>query len=156
MAESSHIVCFVLIMSTNIIKLVVITLAILLAGCATVRQEDLDAWIGQPVVSLESHPVFLSVPVVKTQVPDGTEIWNYVNGLNIGHCSGGGNIYAGKIDFATYNKFANCIQKFPACNNIFYIRNGKVMKYTPIGTGGANCYTNEKLQPGFNSTTNIQ
>ena len=49
---------------------------------SSVRQADLDAWVGQPVVALEVHPIFLTVPVVKTQASDGTEIWNYVNGSN--------------------------------------------------------------------------
>jgi hypothetical protein len=29
------------------------------------------------------------------------------------------------------------------CNNIFYIRDGRVVKYNPVG----NCYTDESLQP---------
>ena len=130
--------------------------ALVMSGCATVRQADLDAWVGQPVVALETHPIFLTIPAVKTQASDGTEIWNYVNGANLGHCSGGGSIYGGKLDYAAYNKFSNCIQRFAACNNIFFIRDGKVIKYTPIGTGGAHCYTTEQLQPGFSGATNIR
>lgn len=45
-----------------------------LSGCATVRQVDLDAWVGQPVSALETHPIFITVPVVKTTASDGTEI----------------------------------------------------------------------------------
>ncbi|MDO9504894.1 hypothetical protein, partial [Hydrogenophaga sp.] len=45
---------------------ITLTLLIALAGCATVRQADLDAWVGQPIVALETHPVFLTIPVVKT------------------------------------------------------------------------------------------
>lgn len=50
---------------------------LLTVGCATVRQADvrqvdLDAWVGQPVVALKTHPIFLTLPVVKTQASDGT------------------------------------------------------------------------------------
>jgi len=137
-------------------RVLILATAFSLAGCATVRQEDLNAWVGQPVAALETHPVFITIPVVKTQASDGTEIWNYVNGANIGTCSGGGEITSKKVDYATYSKFSSCMQRFAACNNIFFIRDSKVMKYTPIGTGGAACYTNEKVQPGFSGATNFQ
>ena len=126
-----------------------------LVGCATVRQVDLDAWVGKPVIALETHPFFLTVPVVKTQVSDGTEIWNYVNGGNIGSCSGGGTVYGKKLDFGAYNQFATCVQRFAACNNIFYIKNGSVLRYTPVGTGGMSCYTTEALQPNYRGTMNV-
>jgi hypothetical protein len=138
-------VAFMLLVATSMI-----------CGCASVRQADLDAWVGQSVVALETHPIFLTVPVVKTQASDGTEIWNYVNGANLGQCSGGGSIYSGTVDYATYSKFSSCVQRFTACNNIFFIRDGRVTKYTPIGTGGARCYTTEQLQPGFSGATNIR
>jgi len=128
----------------------------MICGCLSVRQADLDAWVGQPVVALETHPIFLTVPVVKTQASDGTEIWNYVNGSNLGQCSGGGSIYSGTVDYATYSKFSSCVQRFAACNNIFFIRDGRVTKYTPIGTGGMRCYTTEQLQPGFSGAANIR
>jgi hypothetical protein len=56
---------------------------------------------------------------------------------------------------ATYNTFASCMQSFPACNNIFYINNGIVTQYTPIGTGGAKCFTDERTRPGFSGPTNL-
>jgi len=57
---------------------------------------------------------------------------------------------------ATYNSFSNCMQKFAACNNIFYIKNGVVERYSAIGTGGAKCYTNETMRPGFSGSANIR
>ena len=136
-------------------KNLVYVVAVLLAGCA-VRQVDLDAWVGQPVLALETHPVFLTIPVVKTQASDGTQIWNYVNGANVGQCAGASSIFGTTVDYATYAQFSTCMQRFAACNNIFFIRDGKVLKYTPIGTGGVRCYTNEKLQPGFSGAANIR
>ncbi|MCG3189355.1 MAG: hypothetical protein LKCHEGNO_01715 [Burkholderiaceae bacterium] len=127
-----------------------------LLGCATVRQVDLDAWVGQPVVALETHPVFITVPVVKTVASDGTQIWNYVNGAHIGQCAGGGSVWGSTINYAAYSQFASCMQRFAACNNIFYIRDGKVLRYTPVGTGGGRCYTTEALQPQSRGPTNIR
>lgn len=122
-------------------------MALVITGGCSVRQVDLDAWVGQPILALEMHPVFITIPVVKTTASDGTEIWNYVNGVSVGTCTGGGNIYGGSVDYATYTAFSNCVQRSGACNNIFYIRAGKVIKYTPVGSGGVRCYTTEKLQP---------
>ncbi|MBN1903503.1 MAG: hypothetical protein JW927_00235 [Deltaproteobacteria bacterium] len=135
-----------------------IVLIVFLSSCAIpkVRQIDLDAWVGQPVVALETHPIFLTMQVVKTVASDGTQIWNYVNGKNFASCTGGGTIYNNTIDFASYSKFTRCMQQFAACNNIFHIKDGVVQSYTPIGTGGASCYTNESAQPHFRGATNIQ
>ena len=131
--------------------------AVTLFGCATVRQADLDSWVGQPVSRLETHPLFLTIPVVKTQASDGTEIWNYVNGANVGMCFGGGNINTSmNINYAAYSSFNNCISRFGACNNIFYIKDGYVTRYTPIGSGGVRCYTDETVRPGHSNPTNYR
>jgi hypothetical protein len=135
-----------------------ILITCILSACVfgRVRQQDLDAWAGQPVVALEKHPIFLTMPVVKTRASDGTEIWNFVNGRNISSCSSSGTIYGRVVDSATYSHFSNCMQNIGACNNIFYIHNGVVERYTPVGSGGVRCMTNESLQPAFNGQTNYQ
>lgn len=130
-------------------------LAFVVASCATVRQEDLQSWVGRPVDELDKHPVFLTLQVVRTRTADGTEIRNYVNGRNTVSCSDGGMVTAGYLDTASYSRFSSCMQSFPACNNIFYIKNGVVTQYSPIGTGGAHCCTNEKLRPGFTGSGNF-
>ena len=56
----------------------------------------------------------------------------------------------------TYSQFTNCMQTFAACNNIFYIKDGVVTQYSPIGTGGMRCYTNEQLRPGFVGAADIR
>lgn len=130
-----------------------------IAACAPirqVRQVDLDAWAGQPVVALETHPVFITMPVVKTVASDGTEIWNYVNGADLGACSSSGSVWGTTLSYAAYSKFTSCITRFAACNNIFYIREGQVIRYTPVGSGGMRCYTTEQLQPQFRGPTNIR
>lgn len=136
-------------------KILLLCCALTLASCV-VRPEDQAAWVGVPVVNLDKHPVFLTMPVVKTKASDGTEIRNYVNGRNIGSCTGGGSVFAGTIDFASYNSFSSCMSSFAACNNIFYIKNGRVEAYTPIGSGGARCYTDERTQPSFRGATDFR
>ena len=126
------------------------------AGCTAVHQEDLDAWAGRPVSDLEKHPVFLTMRVVRTTASDGTEIRDYVNGRNIAECSTGGTVFAGQVDFASYNNFTSCVQRFAACNNIFYVKNGIVERYSPIGTGGTRCYTDPSTRPGFAGAANIR
>lgn len=130
--------------------------ALLLCACATVHQEDLDAWRGRPVSDLEKHPIFLTLPVVRTVASDGTEIRDYVNGRNVAECSGGGTMFSGQVQFATYSNFVNCMQTFAACHAIFYIKNGIIDHVSGVATGGMRCYTNESMRPGFSGVANIR
>ena len=131
-------------------------LLLLFAGCATVHQEDLDAWAGHPVSDLEKHPILMTFPVVRTTVTDGTEIRDYVNGKTVSQCSGGGTVFAGYVSMATYNGFTNCMQNFAACHGIFYIKNGIIDHVSAIGTGGMRCYTDATLRPTFSGSANIR
>jgi hypothetical protein len=140
-------------------KMLAVLVCCVLGGCSLfyeVRQEDLDAWAGQPVLALEKHPVFLTMPVIKTRASDGTEIWNFVNGRNVSVCSSSGSVFGRVVDSTTYSQFSNCMQRVQACNNIFFITNGVVERYTPVGSGGVRCYTNEALQPHHSQQTNYQ
>lgn len=125
----------------------------LIGGC--VSKQDLDSWQGIPVVELDKHPFFLTVPVVRTIASDGTEIRNYVNGQNVASCSGGGQIFKSTVDMASYSGFSSCMQKFQACNNIFYIKDGRVQQYIASGSGGAICVTDESMRPGFRGSKNF-
>jgi hypothetical protein len=79
---------------------------------------------------------------VRTMTADGTEIRNDVNEAAVGSCGGSGSVFSGGfVNSATYSQFSSCVARFAACNNIFYIKSGHVLRYTPIGTGGAHCYT---------------
>ncbi len=117
-----------------------------LTGCS-VRQKDLDAWVGQPVEALDTQPFFLTLPMVKTFTQSGVEIRNYINGRNIGHCFGSSYIYGATFNSANYNSFSNCVSGFAACNNIFYIKNEKVIEYAPTGSGGMRCMTDDRVLP---------
>jgi hypothetical protein len=141
-------------------------LSFALMGCASVHQEDLDPWQGVPVATLETHPIFVTMPMVRTMASDGTEIRMYVNGANVSACGGGGGVriapqqqrgrFSGMLDTASYTAYSNCVQKFAACRAIFYIKGDRIDHVTLIGTGGARCYTNESVRPGFKGSTNIQ
>lgn len=113
-----------------------------LAGCATVRQQDLDAWVGMPVEALETHSFFITVPVYKTRTDGGIEIWNYANGADVSSCFG--NSYGFSSGrYVNANTFATCSSERIVCNNIFYIKDKRILEYKPTGR----CYTNETVQP---------
>jgi hypothetical protein len=124
-------------------------LAASLIGCATVHPEDTEAWVGQPVALLEKHPLFLTMQVVKTRASDGTEIWNYVSGRDISTCSQDGTIFGRPVSWATYSGFANCTSRFAACNNIFYIKDGRVQRVVVMASGGAQCSTDKRFLPTY-------
>lgn len=134
----------------------ILSALLLVAACATVRDQDLAAWEGRPVSDLEKHPVFLTMRLVRTQASDGTQIWNYVNARNVGSCSSGGGIFAATVDYATYNRFTSCMSGVAACNNIFYVKDGIVERYTPVGSGGMHCYTDDRMRPGYTGSTNYR
>ena len=127
-------------LNTTFLAIAMVTLA----GCATVRKQDLDAWVGMPVEALDTHSFFITLPMVRTVTSSGIEIRNYPNKRNIGQCFGLGGVNANAyLNSATYNSFSTCAGGLVGCDNIFYIKNGVVVEYAPTGR----CYTNETLQP---------
>lgn len=119
-----------------------IAVVFLLAGCATVRQQDLDAWVGVPVEALDTHSFFITVPMFRTRTDSGIEIRNYANGRDVAQCFG--NASASRAgNFVNANAFTTCSSGRIVCNNIFYIKDGKVIEYAPTGR----CYTDETVQP---------
>ncbi len=114
----------------------------LLSACATVRQQDLDAWVGMPVEALDTQTFFITVPMYKTFTESGLEIRNYANGRVVATCLGNmGGFINGNLVTAT--SFSTCSNRGVVCNNIFYIKNGKVLEYAPTGR----CYTKSFVQP---------
>ena len=123
-------------------------LVILLSGCMatkkTVRPQDVNAWKDIPVEELDIHSFFITLPVIKTKTESGIEIRVYPNKVNYGTCFSNGNINgSGYMKFAQFNSFQNCSSKLVGCDNIFYIKNKKVLEYKPVG----NCFTDESVQP---------
>ena len=130
------------------VSLAVLLMASLL-GCATVHPEDTEAWVGQPVTVLEKHPLFLTMPVVKTRASDGTEIWNYVSGRDVSSCSQNGALFGRRVTWGTYTGFVDCTSRFQACNNIFYIKDSRVQRVVVMPSGGALCSTDQRFLPGY-------
>lgn len=112
------------------------------AGCATVRQEDLDAWVGAPVEALDTHSFFVTIPMIRTHTESGIEIRNYANGRDVAQCLGNATAY-GNGGFVNANAFSTCSNNRIVCNNLFYIKDGKVVEYAPTGR----CKTAAFLQP---------
>jgi hypothetical protein len=140
-------------MRTSVKKILILTAAWIVAGCG-VRHEDQAAWVGVPVAELEKHPVFITMRLVRSRTTDGTEILNYVNGTISTNCAGIGALDSGFINFSIYQQFVSCQSRQRACNNIFYVRDGRVTSYVPVGSGGARCYTSDELKPGFRGSIN--
>ncbi len=124
----------------------------LLGGCVGTRsplvnQSDLDAWVGVPVIALDTHSLFLTVPMVKTMTDSGVEIRNYVNKRGVSSCGGSGfgtlNLPGSTLSYSNFNAFQNCTSGMVGCDNIFYILDGKIIEYKPVGR----CYTNEAVRP---------
>ena len=119
-----------------------VTLVAFAAACATVRQQDLDSWVGKPVEALDTHSLFITVPVYRTVTASGIEIRNYANGGDVVSCfSTAGAANTGT--FVNANAFTTCSSGRIVCNNIFYIKDGKVLEYAPTGR----CFTDERVQP---------
>lgn len=128
----------------NITKALVVGAAVMtLVGCETVRQQDLVAWEGVSVQALDTHPVFVSMPMYKTMAENGMEIRNYVNSESTEQCFASGGARHGSGKHVRYDEFISCSENKIVCNNIFYVQAGKVVRYAPTG----NCYTDDSVRP---------
>lgn len=118
--------------------------AAMISSCAgmLVRQQDLDAWVDIPVEALDTHSFFITVPMIRTRTESGIEIRNYANGRNFASCSatGSANLSGNWINSKS---FSNCSSEWVGRNNLFYIKDGKVIEYAPSGR----CYTDSSVQP---------
>jgi len=129
-------------------KIFITILAVTLSGCATmlpkpeVRQQDIDAWINVPVEALDTHSIFLTIPMIRTMTASGIEIRNYRNGINVSSCSSSGDASISD-SWVKSEAFSNCSSNWHGCNNIFYIKENLVIDYAPTG----NCFTDERAQP---------
>lgn len=125
-------------------KLIMMCSALALAGCAgmSVRQPDLDAWVNMPVEALDTHSLFITIPMYRTITASGIEIRNYANGAEVSSCFSNASASGGK-QYVNATQFTNCTSDKVVCNNIFYIKGGKVLEYAPTGR----CYTDDTVRP---------
>lgn len=113
----------------------VLTVFTMLAAAGCVREQDLAAWEGKPVYLLDTHPFFSTLPMHRSIAADGTEVRNYANTATVSSC--------GVNAYSPYGITGSCVERTNGCNNIFYIRNGTVLRYAPTGR----CRTAAFLQP---------
>lgn len=128
--------------NTLAIAAAVATLSLTACANMQVRQPDLDAWVGAPVEALDTHSLFVTMPVSRSMSSDGIEVRNYVNSKEVASCF---TSTSGKHS-GSYQKssaFTTCSNSKLVCNNIFYIKDGKVLEYAPTG----NCFTNDSVKP---------
>ncbi len=104
----------------------------------SVKQEDLNAWKGVDLIELETHPLFTTLPFTKRLLSDDSELHIFNNSrtasvncnhdkfLNTTSCSGGDTI---------------------TCSNQFFVKNGKVIEYRPVGKCYTDCSTRPKSKP---------
>lgn len=78
----------------------------------------------------------------RTVTDNGIEIRNYANGVDVANCFGTAGASRSR-NFINANAFTTCSSGRIVCNNIFYIKDGKVIEYAPTGR----CYTDETVQP---------
>ena len=79
-----------------------------LVGCMKgVQEEDLTSWVNQPVSLLDTHPLFMTVPMERRFSNDGVEIRNYRNGRTVSSCSGNTNF---NVNSGYANSYANCFE----------------------------------------------
>jgi len=102
----------------NLLLKIFLTLSLVSCSAIMIDQKVLDAWIGAPVEFLDSHSFFASLPVSKTYTENGVEIRNYKN-----------------------RKWINGTSV--TCNNMFYIKDKKVLEYVLVGR----CKTMPSLVP---------
>ncbi|MBU3607538.1 hypothetical protein [Polynucleobacter nymphae] len=122
-------------------KIIALLLTLFLVGCGSVRQQDLDAWVGVPVEALDTQSFFLTLPMIKTVTDSGVEIRVYPNKRAIGGCGS-----FGTVSYSAFQSFQTCSSQLVGCDNIFYIKNKKIIEYKPVGK----CMTDERVRPESN------
>jgi hypothetical protein len=123
---------------------IAIALSSLVSGCAepTVRQQDLDAWVGMPVEALDTQTLFMTMRMVRNKSEDGIETRNYASGRDFASCAGSES--AGAVGaYISAEAFSSCVGGWAGCNNLFRIKDGRVVDYAPTGS----CTTNASVLP---------
>lgn len=110
----------------------------------SVRQADLDSWIGIPVEELVTHPIYSVMPLEKTELPDGKVLMNYRNTLpeiRGANCK-------------TKNDKTKCVETATAprgCLNQFIIKAGVIERAMAQPFGNVRCFTDCRYRPASRS-----
>ena len=131
----------------NLLPRIILLLALGYGGIScspvpTVQSQDYSNWTGMSVEFLDDHPFFNAVPMFRTKTGSGTEIRNYAYGYDFGECftKAGATIFG---DFVHEDEFIFCSSSRIICNNIFYIKEEKILEYAPTGR----CGSDKRVQP---------
>lgn len=127
---------------------VVLVIAVSLGACndnylGGVRDSDRVAWQRVPIIEVERHPLFSTLPRDEKKLSDGSELWDFANcaaGKAPTNCKTGENPVSGGLA-TTCTGGANYTT---CCHNQFLVRAGFVEEYRPIG----NCVTDCTTRPG--------
>jgi hypothetical protein len=108
-----------------------------------VRSVDVESWKGVPLIELEKHAFFSTLPIEKKRLSDGSELWDHAScgtDKTDTKCTSSKD-YSGDVN-------TNCSggqEVKSCCHHQFIVREGHIEEYRPIG--GA-CYTGCGRRPG--------
>ncbi len=128
-------------------KAILITLLLLIASCAgySVRQEDVDAWKGVDSDELFTHPKFSTLPRTKQTLKLGVELYNFTNSIpqkNDIDCTRRLNAFGDQDIRCTGGEDYEI-----TCNHQFFVKDGKVLRYRPIGSCRTTCSSRPSSKP---------
>jgi hypothetical protein len=103
----------------------------------------MDAWVGQPVEVLDSNPSLSTLPMTTTNIAGGVEVRAYSDRRTVQDCSGSASVAS------VYGSKGQrpCAHLVLGCDNLFYIRDGRVLQYVPTPVGATSCSTSELVLP---------
>jgi hypothetical protein len=136
----------------HLIAIVGVSLAVL--GCAPakkpaapaarVRAADVESWAGVPVIELETHAVFSTLPRETRPLSDGSEMWVFKacrSAKTDVRCRSAGTAFGNSAVGAANCSGGDTVEN--CCHNQFIVKDGAVASYRPTGT----CWTDCRARP---------
>lgn len=129
---------------------VLAVVGVVLVACGgaqpTIRQADLDAWKGAPLVELETHSMFSTMARKTQPLSDGGELWTYSvceRWRTDTRCTAVGNSGWAVVNCNGGQVGERC------CHNQFYVKDKIVGWYRPRGS----CFTDCDVRPPSRACT---
>ena len=111
-------------------------------GCAAIKLQDTQAWLGRSVRDLELHPEFSKMHLRIAFHRNGTELRTYEGRVGLTQCSAPTvSLPVGKVRIPIQQ--ATCYGIAPPCHHQFTLDTGKIVAYELRGS----CPENESLRP---------
>jgi hypothetical protein len=104
---------------------------------------DVDAWKGAPIIELERHPFFSTVPPVVQKLSDGSELRTHKNCV-----SSREDIECQGVRFGALTQ-TTCSGEITdaCCSHQFFVRGGVVEEYRPVGRCHTSCSRRPASRP---------